>query len=218
MQGWLVDRFGSRILLQVGAVLYGIGFMPFSQVETVLTFHLTFALVAIGSSLGGFATVMVAVVSWFSTHRSKAIALSQIGFSNGGLCVPLVVFALESYGWRATAFASGVMVIVIGLPLAQVFRHRPGPHGEVVDGITPHASTEPLRPNPNVPKRRALSAAEAMRTRAFWLISLGHAAALLTVPTLMVHLISYITEGQLGFSLAAAGGIVAFMTAMQVVG
>ena len=45
LQGWFVDRFGPRIVLQVGVVLYGIGFMLFSQVETALTFYLTFALI-----------------------------------------------------------------------------------------------------------------------------------------------------------------------------
>ena len=80
IQGWLVDRFGPRIIVQIGMVLYGIGFMLFSQVDTILTFYLTFALMAVGSSLGGFATVMVAVVSWFSRHRSKAVAISSLGF------------------------------------------------------------------------------------------------------------------------------------------
>ena len=56
---------------------------------------------------------MVAVVNWFSRHRSKAVALSQLGFSIGGLCVPLVVLALDSFGWRHTAFASGVFVLVV---------------------------------------------------------------------------------------------------------
>ena len=70
LQGWLVDRLGPRIILQVGMVLYGIGFMLFSQVDSILTFYLTFALMAVGSSLGGFATVMVAVVSWFRRHLS----------------------------------------------------------------------------------------------------------------------------------------------------
>ena len=119
LQGWLTDRFGPRIILQIGMVLYGIGFMLFSQVETVLTFYLSFALMAVGSSLGGFATVMVAVVSWFRKHRSKATALSSLGFSLGGLCVPIVVLALESWGWRVTAFVSGVLILLIGLPLCQ---------------------------------------------------------------------------------------------------
>jgi MFS family permease len=56
-----------------------------------------------------------------------------------------------------------------------------------------------------------------MRTPAFWLISLGHAMALLTVSAVMVHLIPHLTE-DLDFTLSAAGGIVALMTAFQLAG
>lgn len=218
LQGWLVDRFGPRLILQIGTVIYGIGFMLFSQVTNAVEFYLTFILIAIGSSLGGFATVMVAVVSWFSQHRSKAVALAQIGFSIGGLCVPLVVLVLENYGWRFTAFASGIVVLVVGLPLGQVIRHRPDQYGDVVDGIRKPAHSAGDSHASRASVRRDHTAREAMRTRAFWLISLGHALALLTVSTLMVHLISHLTEGPLQFSLAAAGGVVAFMTATQFTG
>lgn len=218
LQGWLVDRLGPRIILQIGMVLYGIGFMLFSQVDSILTFYLTFALMAVGSSLGGFATVTVAVVSWFRRHRSKAVAISSLGFSLGGLCVPIVVFALESWGWRVTAFVSGVLVIVIGVPLSQLIRHRPEPYGEVVDGIhEPEKGAEQTSPvSPAL--RRDLTAREAMRTSSFWLISAGHGIALLSVSSLMVHLIPHLTESSMAFTLAAAGGVVALMTGSQVIG
>lgn len=216
LQGWMVDRYGPRIVLQFGTVMYGVGFMLFSQIDSVLGFYLTFALIAVGSSLGGFATLMVAVVSWFHRHRSKAVAMSQLGFSVGGLCVPVVVLALENFGWRETAFVSGIIVIVIGLPLAQVIRHRPESFGEVPDGISDDLARE--RSQKSTLRGRDLTASEAMRTSAFWLIAAGHAIALLSVSTLMVHLISHLTTGPLGYSLAAAAGMVSLMTGAQITG
>ncbi|MCH8141530.1 MAG: MFS transporter [Proteobacteria bacterium] len=213
LQGWMVDRFGPRVILSIGTVLFGIGFMLFSQVQSLLTFYLTFVLIALGSSLGGFATLMVALVSWFNRHRAKAVALSQIGFSLGGLSVPLVILALETFGWRETAFFSGVLVVLIGLPLVQLVRHRPEPYGEVPDGIV----STPVSPGMTSPALQDFTAREAMRTRSFWLISVGHALALLSVSSVMVHLVPHLTEG-LGYSLAQAGGIVALMTACQMVG
>ena len=215
IQGWLVDRYGPRVILQIGTVMYGIGFMLFSQIENAIEFYLVFALIAVGSSLGGFATVMVSVVSWFRQHRSKAVALAQTGFSIGGLCVPLVILALESYGWRTTAFMSGVLVLVLGLPLGQFIRHRPEQYGEVPDGSTAIEEKQETDTTKPVEHGQEMTARQALRTRAFWFISLGHALALLTVSTLMVHLISHLTEGPLAFSLAAAGSVVAFMTATQ---
>ena len=195
LQGWLVDRFGPRLILTIGTVMFGIGFMLFSLVESLVTFYLCFLLIALGSSLGGFATLMVSIVGWFNRHRAKAIALSQLGFSIGGLSVARVVFLLQTYGWRTTAFISGVAVIVIGLRLVQMIRHRPEDCGELPDGEPPAKDQDPLEdPDGLVAVARDFTAREAMRTHSFWLISLGHALALLTVSAVMVHLIAHLTE------------------------
>jgi MFS family permease len=218
LQGWLVDRFGPRLILTIGTVMFGVGFMLFSLVDSLVTFYLCFVLIALGSSLGGFATLMVSIVAWFNRHRAKAIALSQLGFSIGGLSVPLVVFLLQTYGWRTTAFLSGVAVIVIGLPLVQMIRHRPEDHGELPDGERPPPEDRQASEDGNpLPAQRDFTAREAMRTSAFWLISLGHALALLTVSAVMVHLIAHLTES-LDYSVAEAGGVVALLTGFMMLG
>ncbi len=213
LQGWLADRFGPRVVLRVGTVLFGIGFLLFSQVQTLTGFYATFVLIALGSSLGGFATLMVSLVNWFDRNRAKAVAMSQIGFALGGFSVPLLILLLQAVGWRTTAIISGVLVIVIGLPLVQVVRHRPSEIGALPDG-------GPADPAPDAPPaavRTDFTARQAMRTRAFWLLSTGHALALLTVSAVMVHLVPHLTEG-LGYSLTAAGGVVAMMTVFQMLG
>jgi MFS family permease len=91
LQGWLVDRYGPRAILRIGIVVFGLGFMALSRIETIIGFYLAFAMIAIGSSLGGFATLMVAIVSWFNKNRAKAISNTQIGFSAGGRSVPNVI-------------------------------------------------------------------------------------------------------------------------------
>jgi sugar phosphate permease len=215
LQGWLVDRYGPRIILMIGLAMFGVGFMMFSQITSLLGFYLTFALIAVGSSLGGFATVMVSIVNWFSRNRAKAVAVSQLGHSIGGLSVPIVILSLEAFGWRTTAFASGVAVLVIGLPLVQLVRHRPETHGEVADGISLPVQTAPGAKA--FAEGRDFTAREAIRTRAFWLISIGHAFSLLTVSAVMVFMVPHLTEG-LGFSLGEAGYVVALMTACQMGG
>ena len=215
VQGWLADRFGPRIIMSIGTVIFGIGFMLFSGIDSLLGFYVTFALMAVGSSIGGFGTLVVSVVNWFTRHRAKALALSQIGMALGGLSVPLIVFCLESFGWRATAFYSGVVILLVGLPIVQVFRHRPEEMGEQPDGISLHLITD----NNRTPERlgRDYTAREAMRTWQFWLISAGHAAALLAVSSVMVHLVPHLTEG-LGYSLSLSGAAFALMTGFLLLG
>jgi MFS family permease len=217
LQGWLTDRFGPRLMLTLGTIGLGIGFMLFSLVDSVLTFYLVFAFMAVAASFGGFPTLMVAIVNWFDRHRAKAVSFSQIGFSLGGLAVPLVIAALTLFGWRTTAFASGVLIIIIGLPLAQLIRHKPETYGETPDGIPCDTDANGSSDGAEIFSRYNFTAREAVRTPAFWLISFGHACALLTVSAVMVHLVPHLIEG-LGYSLAAAGGVVALMTAVQMVG
>ncbi|OGL10745.1 MAG: hypothetical protein A3F92_11790 [Candidatus Rokubacteria bacterium RIFCSPLOWO2_12_FULL_71_22] len=211
LQGWLTDRFGPRVLIRVGMLLFGLGFMLLSRIGSPLTFFLAFFVIALGSSLGGYLPIGVALVSWFRRRRALALGVSATGMAVGGLLTPLVVAALTRFGWRATALMSGVMILLLGLPMAQLVRHRPEPYGYLPDGDAPGARAAAPAAGSD------FTAREAMRTRAFWYISLGHGAALLVVSAVMVHLIGHVTE-QLGYSLRQGAAVVALMTVMQVTG
>ena len=223
VQGWLTDRFGPRVLIRTGMIIFGFGFMLFSQIGSPVTFFATFFLMALGASLGGYLPVTVAIVNWFRHRRALALSVSATGMAMGGLFVQVVVLALSRFGWRWTAFASGVLVLALGVPIAQVIRHRPEPYGQRPDGDPfPHSPSTMSGPGRRAGRPAAapaidFTAQEAIHTRAFWFISLGHGAALLVVSAVMVHLIVHMTE-RLGYSLRQGAGVVALMTVMQVAG
>ena len=214
LQGWAIDRFGPRAVMRVGTVLFGIGFMLFSQLNSPLEFFAFYFLVALGASLGGFLSITTAIVNWFDLKRSRALALSQIGFAIGGLATPLVVYSLTHAGWRETAFASGIIVLVVGLPLAQMIHHRPEDVGEHVDGIDPASIEDDDEDNR---LQTDFTVREALTTRTFWYISIGHGAALLVVGAVMVHLSLYLTE-QREFTLQEASFVGGALPMMQLVG
>jgi MFS family permease len=211
VQGWLTDRFGPRALIRVGMCVFGVGFMLFSRIEGPVAFFATFFLMALGSSLGGYLPISVALVTWFRRRRALALSMSGMGMSIGGLLTPLIALSLTRFGWRWTAFASGVVVLLVALPLAQVMRHPPETYGLRPDGEAPR----PVAARADEP--RSFTARQAMATRAFWLISLGHAAALLVVSAVMVHMVIHVTE-RLGYSLHQAATVVALLTIMQATG
>src|SRR4030095_7562572 len=104
-------------------------------IHSLPAFYAAFLVVALGSSLCGFFPLTVALVNWFERRRARALSTMSLGFAAAGLFVPVVAYSLEHFGWRETAFASGIVAIVVGLPLVQVIRRRPEDYGEVVDGI-----------------------------------------------------------------------------------
>ena len=191
IQGWLVDRYGPRRILIIGTLIFALGFFIFSLVESITTYFVAFILIALGSSLGGFATLMVSIVSWFDAHRAKAVAMSQIGLLCGR---PVRTLRDDGLGGLRLALYGAVFQhpdLRSGLPLVSLVRHRPEDYGEVPDGVRPQkADGEDTAPQET---QVSLSWREAVREPSFWLISSGHALSLLTVSSMLAHLIPYLT-------------------------
>ncbi|MDE2696673.1 MAG: MFS transporter, partial [Chloroflexota bacterium] len=120
IQGWAIDNYGPRIIMYAGMVLFAIGFIMLSFVQEIWIFYISFMLIAIGASLSSFLSLVVAVVNWFRRRRSFALGMLSMGFAVGGFAATPIALVIESIGWRTAAFASGVLVLVIGLPLARV--------------------------------------------------------------------------------------------------
>ena len=211
--GWFIDRFGSQGMIRIGIVTFGLGFILLSRIESITGFYTAFVVIALGSSMCGFFPLNVAVIRWFERRRARALSVVGLGLALGGMFVPVVAWGMQTYGWRATALASGIGAIFIGWPLARVFRGRPEDMGETIDGLPPSAP-----PAPGVDlAQRDFSLGEALRTRAFWFLSLGHGFALMIVYTISVHAITHMKDS-LGYSLAQASLVITVMTLSQVGG
>ena len=215
VQGLLVDRFGPRVVLTAGVIVLALGFLLLSQIQSLLTFYLAFLVLSVGFGLSGYLTLIVAVANWFQRRRSLALALSTTGLGLGGMLVPLVAISLSSFGWRNTAIASAIIILAVGLPLMPIIRGRPERYGMRPDGgPDPRAATNTSRA---MQTARDFTVGEAIRTRAFWLISFGHGSALLVVGAIMVHLIPHLVH-RLEVSLASAALVVTVMTMTSMVG
>ena len=212
--GWVVDRFGPQGMIRIGILTFGVGFILLSQIDSLAGFYGAFVVIALGSSLCGFFPVNVAIIHWFEKFRARALSALSLGIALGGIVVPLVAWWMQSFGWRATALASGLLAIFIGWPLAQVFRRRPQDYGLTIDGLPPASAAAGGTEDSG---QREFSAREALRTRAFWLLSLGHGFALLIVFAVNVHAITHMKEG-LGYSVAQAALVITLMTVAQVGG
>src|SRR6266581_9689392 len=201
--GLMMQAFGAYVAVRAGVLLFGIGLMLFSQVETLPTFYAAFVVIALGVGFCGFFPLNVAIIHWFERRRARAISSMSIGLAFGGIIVPLVAWSMEVWGWRSTAFASGVIVMAAGSWLASKIYNRPEDKGEVVDGIAEERSSKQFISTGENSVGRDFTAREALRTPAFWLLSLGHGFALFVVQAVVVHAIAHLKEG-LGYTVAQA--------------
>lgn len=242
--GWIVDRFGAQHMIRAGILVFGAGFLLLASIDSLTGFYAAVFTIAIGSSLCGYFPLTVAVVQWFEKKRARALSTMSLGLALGGVFVPAVAWTMQTFGWRTTALASAVLSVAIGWPLAKVFRRRPEDVGETIDGLPapshpPHAALAPTdrssadaapaahagrgskaQPSGSGPAPaaaavpREFTAREAMRTAAFWLLTVGHGFALLVVSAVNVHAIAHMNVG-LGYSLAQASLFVTLMTVAQ---
>ena len=212
--GWMVDRFGAQGIIRTGVVTFGIGFMLLSRIDTLVGFYAAFVVIALGSCMFSNFLVSVAIIQWFEKRRARALSMLQFGGALGGIFVVAVAWSIQTFGWRPTAFGSGIVAILLGWPLARVIRSRPEDHGETIDGLPP----EPVvAGQPEAPSQRMFTAREALRTSSFWLISIGHSLSLLVVSAVNVHAITHVKEG-LGYTLAQASLVFALVTVGQFIG
>ena len=217
IQGWMVDKYGPKILLRVGMILFALGFVLFSRLDSLFEFYASYFVISIGASLAGPLTLNAALVNWFIKQRSRALGIMQFGFSLGGLVIPLVVFSMDSIGWRNNALLSAGIILLIGLPLSSMITHKPEDKGYIADGESENVDDSTLK-NKNMQNSKVnFTAMQAMKTKAFWMLTIGHSSALLIVATVIAHLILHLTEGS-GLSVQQAALVVSLMTIMQAVG
>lgn len=217
LHGWLLDHLSPRSLMMAGIAVFGVGFALLSFTETFAFFFIVIMLMSVGSNLSGWLTLTTVTTRWFRRKRSFALGISSTGIGLAGILSPIIAWSLDTHGWQATAMGSALAVLAIGLPLSYVLRGYPEDYGMRPDGDAepppPAAGAAPARP----PDEEDFTAAEAMRDRSFWFVSLGHGIALIAVFVVLVHLPKHMVEG-LGWSATSAQNVVALVTVMAIVG
>ncbi|WP_407524653.1 MFS transporter [Methylobacterium oryzisoli] len=149
--GRLADRFGIVAPLVVGAFCLAAGYGATALAGGLWSFTLAHGLLigALGSA-AAFGPLMADISLWFERRRGIAVSLCASGnYVAGTIWPPLVQYAIEAYGWRATQAGLGLFCLVTMLPLALLMRRRPpragstaaaaGPRGVTAVGLSPGA-------------------------------------------------------------------------------
>ena len=205
VEGWLTDRFGSGKMVLVGFTMGGIGLILFSFIQGALQYYFAFFLLSLGFSVGGFVPSITAVNAWMVKNRATAMSFVIGGSSIAGLLVPPMVWSIAEYGWRPTVFVIGVIAILLGPLVARLLGKRPTP--EQIEEQTRQLS-EPGRRSRRT-RLYDFTPKEALRTRAFWSISMTHMLVNLSTGAISGHLFLHLTDGN-GVNLddATASGVI----------
>ncbi len=207
--GYLVERFGSRIVMAAGFIILALGLVILSRTGSVPTFYIAFLILSVGSGLAAWTPVVPAINNWFRRKRARALSIMMVGMGLGGVVVaPGVAFFITAFGWEKTALGCGIFAAAVGIPLSIVMRYSPEPYGYLPDGAQPATDPSQGGPSRRVPRPYSsqevdFTVGEALRTPAFWLLSIGHSISLLVISSLGLHLVPFL-ETDLNFSGVSA--------------
>ena len=156
-QGYLVDRFGPRVLLSLGAVLTGASWVLTAQATSVVGVYLTYGLI------GGIGTGIIYVgivglmVKWFPDRRGFAAGLVAAGYGMGAIFTTFPISAsLAKVGYQQTLTTYGLIIGVVGLIAAQALKRPPK------DWMAGHETL--------VAARVGVTPRQMLKTPVFWLM------------------------------------------------
>ncbi len=208
--GPLIDRYGARPLMLIGACIYAASFLAISQVNALWQFVLLSVLASgIGFSMVGGLVVNVTIAKWFVARRGWAIALGSSGISLGGLIMPVAMTrVVDSIGWRDSYVFLAILVFAIVVPIAILMRRRPEDYGQLPDGTLSGTARITGQPNRAMVQQRldaenSYTRSEALRTSAIWLLMVGYGLHIMAVLSVLVHAIPFLTDSGLTRAEAA---------------
>ena len=168
LTGRLVDRYGSRKLIVVDALIFGMAVMAMALVIGPWSF----LLVMLAVRFLGFGSMQLVsnnvIAQWFVRRRGLVM-----GISSQALAISLFVYPalsnglIERFGWRGAWVALGAVALAVMLPVGWLFfRDQPELYGLHPDGSLFVKSTDASEPEEN------WTLVEARRTHDFLAVCL----------------------------------------------
>ncbi len=193
--GALVDRFGSRRIMFLGAILIGLGLLSLSRIKSLGMFYASFILVASGLSTCSNTAMVAAVAKWFHRKVGLAIGIMICGYGSSGIMVPVVVRLIDSFGWRTALIILGSGVFVVVLPLTLLVRKQPEMYGYLPDGDTVSShSVDSDGASPVAVVDVSISPREAIRSRTFWFVALSLSLQHMVASSIITHVMPYLSS------------------------
>ncbi|MBC5783284.1 MFS transporter [Ramlibacter sp. USB13] len=207
VMGRVADRFGVMVVVMIGAVGLGTGFIAAGLAPGLALFGIAQGLLVgmLGTS-ATFAPLVADTSRWFDRRRGLALAICMSGnYTAGAFWPPVLQYFIEGYGWRHAYIGLGVFCIASMVPLALVLRRRPpsqplaaaAPGGSAAPAL---ASSRPLGLSPNL---------------LLALLCVAGVSCCVAMSMPQVHIVAYC--GDLGFGPARGAEMLSLMLGMGVV-
>lgn len=204
--GYVIDRYGVRLLMTVSLLVVASAFFVRVGMTEIWQWYLSSILLAIGIP-GTFQPVGKLVGTWFPYRRGRMMGTAITGNNVFGLIgAPLLSLVIAAQGWRYAYAIIAIALLVVAVAAWLVIRDRPR-RGEEDKPI-------PRKDGRARPVEVTYTLREAVGGRTFWLLLFGVMCAGFSYPSFMTQLIPHLEAEGWGSSKAALGLTVLAGTAL----
>lgn len=157
IQGYLVDKFGPRLLIAVGCLMSGAGWITSAYATSLLSLYLTYGLFCgVGTGIV-YIGIIGLMVRWFPDRRGFATGMVAAGYGFGAILTTFPIDTmLKSSGYQHTLVVFGIILGIVGAVAALAMRMP--------------SSTDRL-PSPTVASAvKDVMPADMLKTKVFWLM------------------------------------------------
>jgi len=213
--GMLMDRWGPRVVIPIGAAMVIAGLLGALYVSTPLGVYVTLGILVVSGSIAmSYISHSMFLPHWFVKRRGMAIGIAFSGVGVGSIfLLPWIGKVIAGAGWREACIAlAGAVALIIPLNIV-LQRKAPKDVGLRADGEV-HGDETSRLPTFDPVVDRAWVETDwtlrlAMRTARFWWIVLAYFSSLFVWYAVLVHQTAYLIEtGFDGPTAAMALGLV----------
>jgi MFS family permease len=218
--GAVVDRIGSRRILEIGIVALAVVLVPISFATKLWHFYVLYGVVAAIALVATSPVNTTSLVSgWFTERRGTALAIATSGSAFGQLLiVPLATFTLHKTDWQTVYRGLAVLLFVCVTPIALLFvRESPTNTSALASKRAPagHAFRA-NSPSMSAGELPSLGLRAALNTSSFWLLAFGFFVCGFTMAFANSHFMAYADD--MGMGSMQAADVVAATAVFSIVG
>jgi len=215
--GKVVDRYGARRVISIGATIVGLGFILLSVMSNLWHFYVVYAVIGVGITAIGQVPTSAIVSNWFEKRRGLVIGVMSTGIGIGGFALaPLTGgYLIPSFGWRISYRVLALLAWLLIIPLALlVMKTKPADMGLYPDGRqAPDAMTGAEASSSTA---RGLTLRMALATSAFWLICISFLLNQFSQIGLVQNQVPHLED--IGFPVVTAATALGFVGLASAVG
>jgi MFS transporter, OFA family, oxalate/formate antiporter len=123
LQGYLIDKFGPRLLIAFGCLMSGAGWITSAYITSLIGLYFTYGLFCgVGTGIV-YIGIIGLMVRWFPDRRGFATGMVAAGYGFGAIATTFPISSMmASAGYQHTLVVFGIILGIIGAAAALAMR------------------------------------------------------------------------------------------------